>query len=63
MKTDYVTDKLEVTVETRIFKDIDNEIRAVMNSKRQRGRWTDRSHFIRCAIIVYLRTLNHGLRY
>jgi len=58
MKSDYIESKLEVSMQTRIFRDIDDEIKSVMTDRKYRGRWTDRSHFVRCAIIYFLQKLD-----
>ena len=58
MTDDFVNDKLAVTIRTRIFEDIDAQIEQTMKQRINRGRWVDKSHFVRCAIIEYLDYLN-----
>jgi hypothetical protein len=55
---DYGEEKLSVILRTRIFEDIDAQIMETMRLKINRGRWVDKSHFVRCAIIEYLDYLN-----
>lgn len=45
-------DDLAVSVSTRIFEDVNYDIEKLM--KKHRGRWTDKSHFIRSAIMYFV---------
>ena len=47
-------EKLSKPSYTRLFPDIVEDIDNLIMSKIYRGRWTNRAHFVRCAVMSYI---------